>query len=265
MTDTEPTALNPQRIKTLQSALTATREELFQLVLTPDMEVAGVLLRNPHLNEDHLLALLKRRDLPETLLKNIYQRHANKLSHRLILALVKNPNLPGAIMRTLLPHLRLFELLDLCFLPGITPDQKLAAERAILQRLPTTPLGNKMTLARRGTTTVVGELLKDGDSRLVEICLNSPRMTEASVFQFINGPKANATTLSMVARNSRWKSRPNLQLALLKNRQTPTVWFTLWVPSLPIHTVNQLLAGRRLNPAQKNAIQDVIKRRKTIR
>lgn len=263
MEDNERTSLNPDRVSSLQHALTANQQELFQLLLTPDIEIITVLLKNPHLTEDHLLALLKRRDLPETLLKNLHQRHANKLSQRLLLALVKNPNMPGAIMRNLLPHLRLFELVDLCFMPGITPDQKLAAERGILQRLPTTPLGSKMTLARRATAAVVGALLKEGDSRLVEICLNSPRITEAAVFQFINGPKANATTLSMVARNSRWKNRPNLQMAILKNRQTPTVWFTLWVPRLPVHTVYQLLASRRLNPAQKQAVQDEINRRKT--
>ena len=265
MADHEPPTLNPERVSARCRALTASQEELFQLVLAPDLEITSALLRNPQLSEDHLLALLKRRDLPESLLKTIYQRYANKLSHRLLLALVKNPNMPGAIMRNLLPHLRLFELVDLCYLPGITPDQKLAAERAILLRLPTTPLGNKMTLARRGTSTVVGELLKDGDTSLVDICLNSPRLTEASVFQFINGPKSNATTLSMIARNNRWKCRPNLQLAILKNRQTPTIWFTLWVPRLPVHTVNQLLASRRLNPAQKKAIQDELTRRKQTR
>lgn len=265
MTDSGQTELNPQRVHALQQALAAGSEELYQLLHSPDPELLTVLLRNPSFGEDHLLALLKRRDLPEGLLKNLYQRHAGQLSHQLTLALVKNPMTPGAILRTLLPHLRLFELVDLCFLPGITPDQKLAAERSILQRLPTTPLGNKMTLARRGTATVVGELLKEGDSRLVEICLNSPRLTEAAVFQFLNGPKANATTLSMVARNSRWKSRPNLQLAILKNRQTPTVWFTMWLPKLQIHVVNQLLATRRLNPAQKKAVQEEMSRRKKIR
>jgi hypothetical protein len=260
MPDNEPTSLNPERVRALQRALTADQQELFQLILSPDRQIISVLLRNPQLSEDHLLALLKRRDLAESLLKTIYRRYAHQLSHRLLLALVKNPVLPGALMRNLLPHLHLFELVDLCFMPGITPDQKLAAERTIVQRLPTTPLGNKMTLARRGTASVVGELLKDGDSRLVEICLNNPRITEAAVFQFINGPRANATTLSMIARNSRWKSRPNLQLALLKNRQTPTIWFTLWVPHLPAHTVNQLLAGRRLTQAQKNAVRDASKR-----
>ena len=261
----EPTSLNMDQVSTLQQALSANQEELFQLLLSPDIKIVTVLLKNPHLTEDHLLALLKRRDLPETLLKIIHQRHTTQLSHRLLLALVKNPNIPGALMRNLLPHLRLFELVDLCFMPGVTPDQKMAAERVIIQRLPTTPLGNKMTLARRATSTVVGALLKDGDSQLVDICLNSPRLTEAAVFQFINGPRANATTLSMVARNNRWKSRPNLQLALLKNRLTPTVWFTLWIPRLPLHTINQLLASRRLNPAQKRAIQDAVARRKKNR
>lgn len=262
MESNEPTSLSPDQVNALQQALNANQEELFQLLLSPDTEIITVLLKNPHLTEDHLLALLKRRDLPETLLKNIHQRHANQLSHRLLLALVKNPNIPGALMRNLLPHLRLFELVDLCFMPGVTPDQKLAAERAIIQRLPTTPLGNKMTLARRATSTVVAALLKDGDSQLVDICLNSPRLTEAAVFQFINGPRANATTLSMVARNNRWKNRPNLQLALLKNRLTPTIWFTLWAPHLPVQTINQLLASRRLNPAQKKAVQEAVARRK---
>lgn len=265
MVDNDPTALNPDQVRNLQQALAASQEDLFQLILTPDIGLISALLRNPHLTEDHILALLKRRDLPESLLKIIHQRHANQLSHRLILALVKNPNTPGAIMRNLLHHLRLFELVDLCFMPGVTPDQKMATERTILQRLPTTPLGNKMTLARRATAAVVGELLKEGESRLVEICLNSPRITEAAVFQFLNGPKANATTLSMVARNTRWRSRPNLQLAMLKNRQTPTVWFTLWLPRMPVQTVNQLLDSRRLSPAQKKAIQDEISRRKQSR
>lgn len=261
MADTGQPVLNPEQVKALQHALTAGQEELFQQILSPDPQILAALLRNPHLTEEHILALLKRRDLPESLLKTLYQRHANRLSHRLVLALAKNPNTPGAILRNLLPHLRLFELVDFCFLPGITPDQKLAAERAILQRLPTTPLGNRITLARRATATVVGEILKDGDSRLVDICLNNPRLTEAAIFQFLNGPNANAETLSLVARNSRWKSRPNLQLAILKNRKTPTIWFTLWLPKLPIRTINQLLASRRLNPGQKKAVQDELTRR----
>jgi len=245
----------------LREALTAGAEELHQLILDPQPEILLALLKNPQLNEDHLLALLKRRDLPEALLKTVYQRRSSQLSHQMVLALVKNPGTPGTIVSHLLPLLRLFELVNICFLPGVTPDQRLAAERQIIRRLPTTPLGNKITLARRATSVVVAELLKDAESQLVEACLNSPRLKEAAVFQFLNSSRCSAETISQVARHSRWQQRPNLRLAILKNRQTPPIWFTLWLPKLTTTVIRQLLSSRRLNPIQKKLVTDHLQQR----
>lgn len=245
----------------LHKALTANGEELFKVLTDPDMQVLRPALKNPNLNEDHLLALLKRRDLSEDLLKTIYQLEAAKGSHRLQVALVKNPGTPGPVVLALLPHMHLFELVDLCLIPGVTPDQKFAAERAIIQRLPTTELGNKMTLARRATATVVGTILKEGETRLVDICLNSPRLREVAILQFINGATASAETISMVARHPKWKLRPNLRLAILKNRRTPPIWFTLYLPQLQTQDIRNLLLSRRLNPAQKKLVQEELKKR----
>lgn len=245
----------------LRYALTANAEELFQLLLDPHPDVLQAILKNRQLNEEHLQALLKRRDLKEELLKKIYQRHTETLSHKLLLALVKNPCTPAGLIRNLLPRLRLFELVDLCLLPGVTPDQRLAAERAILQRLPTTPLGNKITLARRATAPVVAEILKEGETQLVSACLNSPRLQEAAVYQFLHSTKATAETISLIARHSRWQQRPNLRLAILKNRQTPNVWFSLWLPNLQTPLLKQLRSGRRLNPAQQALVEAELKKR----
>jgi hypothetical protein len=247
--------------KRLYKALTATGEELFQILLDPDMQVLRSLLKNPGLNEDHLAALLKRRDLGEDILKAVYQLDISRQSHRVRLALAKNPGTPGPVILAVLPHLHLFELVDLCTIPGITPDQKFAAERAILQRLPTTELGNKMTLARRATTSVVAAMLREGDPRLVEICLSSPRLREVAILQFINSAKATAETISMIARHPKWKTRPNLRLAMLKNRKTPAVWFTLLLPQLRIQEVRDLINSRRLNPAQRKLAQDELNKR----
>lgn len=247
--------------KRLYKALTATSDELFQVLLDPEMQVLRSTLKNQSLNEDHLLTLLKRRDLTEDLLKAIYQLEMAKGSHRLQVALVKNPGTPGPIVLALLPFLHLFELVNLCLIPGVTPDQKFAAERAILQRLPTIELGNKMTLARRATATVVGEILKGGESRLVEICLSSPRLREVAILQFINGATSSAETISIIARHSKWKLRPNLRLAILKNRRTPAIWFTLFLPQLRTVDVRNLLTSRRLNQAQKKLVQDELKKR----
>jgi hypothetical protein len=165
-------------------------------------------------------------------------------------------------MLALLPHLHLFELVDLCTIPGVTPDQKFAAERAILQRLPTTELGNKMTLARRATAAVVAAMLREGDLRLVEICLNSPRLREVAILQFINSANTSAEAISMIARHPKWKSRPNLRLAILRNRKTPDVWFILFLPQMRTSEVRDLMNSRRLNPAQKKLVQDELNKRR---
>jgi len=245
----------------LQKALLANSEELYQWVLNSEPVILRALLKNSQLNEDHLLALLKRRDLGEDLLKAIYQRRSERMSHKLLLALVKNPGTPGTIVRSLLPHLRLFELVDLCFLPGVTPDQRLVAEREIILRLPTTPLGNQISLARRATSAVVAEILKGGESCLIEACLNSPRLKEAAVYQFLNSSRATAETISMVARHSRWHQRPNLRLAILKNRRTPEIWFNLWLPKMTTTDLQHLLASRRLNNNQKKLVTEQLQRR----
>ena len=257
----ESPKIGTEQGKRLYKALTATSDELFQVLLDPEVQVLRSTLKNQNLNEKHLLALLKRRDLTEDLLKSIYQLDISKDSHRLQLALVKNPGTPGPVALALLPHLHLFELVDLCLVPGVTPDQRFGAERAILQRLPTTELGNKMTLARRATATVVGEILKGGEPRLVEICLSSPRLREVAILQFINGATSSAETISIIARHGKWKLRPNLKLAILKNRRTPPIWFTLFLPQLRTAEVRNLLLSRYLKTTQKMLVQDELKKR----
>ncbi len=252
---------NEDSIRKLKTGLEAGSEELFQLILDPDLQFVKLLLKNRHITEDHLLALLKRKDLSAEIIGTIFKRNQQSLSHKLLLAIVRNSATDGALVRNLLPQLRLFELVDLCNLPGASADQKLAAERVILQRLPTTPLGNKITLARRGSANIVAELLKEGHPRLFEVCLSNPRLKEAAIFQFLRGATANAETISQVARHSRWKERPNLKLAILKNPRTPDIWFTLWLPRIPLHLLKQLQTGSRTNPARKNLIDAEIKKR----
>lgn len=245
----------------LHKALIAGPDELFQVMQDPSPEVLRTALKNPRLGEDHLLALLKRHDLPEDLIKAVSQLERSEQSHRLRLALAKNPGTPNPVVLAVLPHLYLFELLDLCLLPGVTPDQRYAAERQIHQRLANTPLGSKLILARRGTATLVGELLKEGALRLLEACLDNPRLKELSLLQFLGGTKADAETISMIARHPRWQNRPNLRLAILKNCRTPSIWFTLFLPRLVTMDLRNLVSSRRLDSSQKKLVEEELKKR----
>ena len=253
--------LDPNLSRRLHRALIVGKEELYRVLEEPSMEVLATALKNRALDGNHLLVLLKRRDLSEELLKAVYRLDLLADSHELKVALVRNPSTPGQIIAALLPQLYLFELATLCSLPGVTPDQKLAAERAIIQRLPVTPLGNKLTLARRGTPSVTEALLREGEPRLLEACLDSPRLKEAALFRFLTGATASAETVSMVARHPRWKNRPNLRLVILKNPKTPAIWFTLHLPQLPLNDVKGLLLSNRLSSLQKSLVEEELKRR----
>ena len=236
------------------AALTADRERLFSTIQDHREEVLQAALRNPCLDHQHLLTLLKRRDL-EPIITAIYTRKRLIEAHSVKFAIVAHRDTPVHIAQALLPLLYIFDLLKLCLMPGLSADIHLAAERKIVQQLPAQPLGNKLTLARRGTSAILDALLREWLHNVVEVCLDNPHLKEGSLYQFLASSHATAEAVSIVARNSRWKSRPNIRLAILKNPRTPLIWFTLFLPGLPAATLRDLLVSPRLTPAQKELVR----------
>ena len=235
-------------------ALTADKDRLFSVMQDHREEVLLAALRNPSLDHQHLLTLLKRRELgPVITALFAGKRHIE--AYAVKYALVAHPDTPPHIAQTLLPLLYIFDLLKLCRIPGVSADIHLAAERKIAQQIPTQPLGNKLTLARRGTSAILDALLREGVPAVLEACLDNAHLKEGSLHQFLTSSHATAESVSMVARNSRWKSRPNIRLAILRNPRTPLIWFTILLPELPDATLRDLLASPRLTIAQKELVR----------
>lgn len=253
--------LDVNSARLLHRALTAQGDELLVILEQAPLDVVQAALKNPALGESHLLLILKRSDLKEEQIKGICKLAIAEESHTLKLAIARHHSTPAPQLLGILPQLYLFELLNFCHIPGITPDQKLAAERSIIQRLPVTPLGNKLTLARRATPLVLEALLKEGDPRVVEVCLTNPRLKEGALYQFLRSSAAKADTISMVARSPRWQNRPNLREAILTNPRTPLIWFTLWLPTMARSELRRLIASSRMTPQQKKVVEEALGRR----
>lgn len=239
---------------TLLDALTADKNSLFSVIQDRREDVLLAALRNPDLDHLHLLALLKRRELGP-IITAIYASKRHIETYAVKFALVVHPDTPPHIAQALLPLLYLFDLLKLCLIPGVSSDIRLAAERKIVQQIPTQPLGNKLTLARRGTATIMDTLLREGLQNVVEACLDNPHLKEGSLYQFLDSSHATAEAVSLVAKNSRWKNRPNIRLAILKNPRTPSNVFAAFLPGLPATTLRDLLASPRLTLAQKELVR----------
>lgn len=259
--DTDKTALDQQTAQRLTAALSAGYEELFTVVQDPSPDVLKASLKNPSLQESHLLALLKRRDIPEELVRTVCGNSLARESHQVRVAIANHVATPAAQLSEILTHLHLFEIAALCGRPGATPDQKAAAERAIIQRLAVASLGNKIALARKGTAAVVEQLLKEGDSRLVAACLDNPRLKEGAVFQFLRGAAASAESISTIARHPRWQNRPNIRQAILSNPKTPMVWFASWLQSMHNLELRNLFESQRLGQLQRREVLAELSRR----
>lgn len=251
------TVIDQKLSQGLQQALTADKDQLFSIVQSAGEDVLMAALRNPNLDQQHLQTLLKRRglgDLPAV----IYARKRLLENYPVKFALACHPETPSHIVLALLPLLYIFDLLKICQMTGISADVQLAAERNIIQRIPAQPLGTKLTLARRGSAAVAEALLREGLPNVVEACLDNPHLKEGSLHQFLLSASATAESVSMVARHSRWKCRPNIRLAILKSPRTPLIWYTLFLPGLAQATLRDLLASPRLTFAQKELIRQAM-------
>ena len=243
----------------LQEAHTADKERLFTLILSSREEVLLAILRNPFLDHLHLQALLKRRGLGAV----ITAIHADKRFMEIgsiKCAVAAHPDTPPGIAQSLLSLLYIFDQLKLCYIPGVPPDTRIAAERKIVQQIPTQPLGNKITLARRGTAAILEALLREAQPKILEACLDNPHLKEGVLYQFLVSSVATAEAISQVARSNRWKSRPNIRLAILKNPRTPLIWFSAFLPGMAAATLHDLLVSPRLTYAQKELVRQAVSR-----
>ena len=142
--------------KDAERALTATGDELSALIYHPAPQVLLALLDNPAFDEAMLSLLLARKDLPAEIPEEIGTRKALLKSYSVKKALLFHPRTPRLIGLRLLKDLYLMDLVQFALSPAVSAELKRYAEEQLVTRLPQLPLGQKITLARRGPGRVAG-------------------------------------------------------------------------------------------------------------
>lgn len=118
-------------------------------------------------------------------------------------------------------ELYLTDLVQLSFLPSAAPELRNLAEELILARLPQLPPAQKLTLARRGPPRIAGALLADGQPEVVPVVLDSPFLNEGHVLKALSRVALSGRVVAAIADHQRWSHLYSVQLALLRNSQTP--------------------------------------------
>jgi hypothetical protein len=220
----------------------ATGEELASLLHHPSPDVLLALLDNPSLDDTQLCLLLNRKDLPTEILEEIARRKPLLKNYPVKRALAFHPRTPRLVNLRLIRELYLMDLVQLTLLPGTSTELKRIAEEQLVARLPQLPLGQKITLARRGTARVAGALLAEGHTQVLSIALDNPGLTEAQVLKALSRENLPVGVVKAVAQHRKWSHTYNVRLALVRHPGSTLSTILAYLPELTVSDLRELAA-----------------------
>jgi hypothetical protein len=239
----------------------ATGDELAALLHHHSPDVLLALLDNPALDETQLCLLLDRKDLPAEILEEVARRKPLLKNYRVKRALAFHPRtarLPGL---RLLRELYLMDLMRLTLLPGISAELKINAEAQLIARLPQLPLGQKLTLARRGTARVAGALLAEGHAQILAVVLDNPNLNEAQVLKALSLDRLPLGVIQAIAHHRKWSHIYNVRLALVRHPSSTLSTILAYLPELTVSDLRELASPGIVSESLRKYLQAEIQRR----
>ena len=244
-----------------ERARVATGDELATLLHHPSADVLRALLDNPALDEPQVCLLLERKDLPAEVLEEVGKRKPLLKSYRVKKVLCFHPRGPRLATVRLIRDLYLMDLVQLTLSPAVPAELKRNAEEQLLARLPQIPLGQKITLARRGPARVAGALLTEGHPQVLTVVLDNPYLTEAQILKTLSRGKLPAGVVPAIIHHRKWSISYNIRIALFRQPSAPLAAILSYLPQLTVSDLRELAALGIVPETLRRYIQAEVQRR----
>jgi hypothetical protein len=245
----------------LQRARSASGDDLDLLIHEADAETLLALLENPNMQEPHVTRLLERLDLSSGVLTAVAKEGKWTSSESIRLRLARHPRTPSRIAISMLRQLYLFDLVRLSLLSSAPADIRRAAEEFILTRVPHIPIGEKLTLARRGPARVVAAVLAEGHPQAVKLALANSLLTESQVLKVLAKPDVPARVVTSIAQHAKWSLQYNVRVALVRHEHTPVPALLQFLPDITLRDLKDVLTLEAVTPHVRKYIQQELARR----
>jgi hypothetical protein len=245
----------------IAEARSASSDEIRLFLHDASEEVLAALLENPHLTEGDVSILLERLDLPGTLLGVIAAHPSWKKSESVRFRIARHPHTPRRVALHLLRELFLFDLVQVSLAPSTPAEIRRVAEEVILHRLPHLPIGQKLTLARRGSARVAGGVLAEGHAQAATLALNNPFLNEAQILRVLSRSNVPERVVIAIARHQRWSCQYNVRLALVRHPATPLAAVLRFLPDVTMRDLRELISAATMPGAMRAYLKKEIARR----
>lgn len=251
----------PPEPEALDRARSASSNELKTLVHESSEEITLAMLENPNFEEPHVTLLLDRLDLTANVLSAVAAQSKWMSSEGVRFRLAAHPRTPGRIALTTIRQLYLFDLVRLSLLPSAPPDIKRAAEEVVISRVPHLPVGQKLTLARRGPSRVAGAVLAEGHAQAIKLALNNAFLTESQILKILAKKDVPERVVAAIAQHPKWSCYYNVRMTLIRHPHTPVPSVLGFLPHLAVPDLKEIVKLPDLAPHLRKYMENELVRR----
>ncbi|HEV2114063.1 MAG TPA: hypothetical protein VGR50_07915 [Terriglobales bacterium] len=235
--------------------------KLHEMIYERDPELLVKAASDRRMTEELALTMLERRDLPHLAIEKL-SKNVVAMKHRKVLnAIVKHPRTPRHVSLPIARRLFVFELMHIALTPTVAADLKMFAEEVLNSRLDSISSGERLALAKRGSSGIAAALLHDPELRIIEAALNSAYMTEMHVVKALMREECSQQLIDAVCHHSKWNLRREVRAALLRNEKTPLARAVALAEDMSSMALREVLRTSRLPRNVKSYLERMLEER----
>lgn len=213
-----------------------------------------------HEPEEQVLLGVLRRAVPVKLLEYLGNTPPWSDRPRIMARVVLNPRAPRALSLRLVPMLYWHDLADVAAAPYVAAGVRVRAEATLKDLLADMRLGERVSLAKLATRSVLVALLDDDEPRVAEATLINPRLREEDLLTALREPDASLALIQAVVASLRWSERYAVRLALVLQGRTPLAVALAQISSLVKRDLVRVVETPGLRPLLQAAAAAVLER-----
>jgi tetratricopeptide (TPR) repeat protein len=237
-------------------ARNAGKGEIYRFLHDNDPKIIEVLLNNPHLDEEDVSIIAQTNKVSEILeLVASHFRWATR--HRILLAIVCNPQIDPARSKKLLSSLRLKDLAIVYHNKRVSAEVRLEARKLAQEIFRNLPLSDQVAVVEASSGDILRildrlppkslkflDLVLERFFRNIEIILNLSRWWETP-----------AEILEKVGQSPQWQRNPQVRFALLTNPRTSPHLVTKLLQDLQPDELRWMAENKAIPPYVKGVIE----------
>jgi hypothetical protein len=153
------------------------------------------------------------------------------------------------------------DLVKISLLPSSSGELRRLAEERILTQLPQLPLGQRLMLARRGSSRVAAGLIAGGPEQAARAALDNPFLIESHLLKALAKEDMSARTVAAVSKHAKWSKMVNIRVALLRHPHAPPDCVAEFVPDLSQREIEDLFGVSHLPEGVRSLLRHELKKR----